>query len=296
MKAVPMNESEGGFQELTGFSRIRGNRDLGGHAANPYAEAALNLIIDMFGGAGTSEGCDIFVIHVNGEATSDSKPFTKSGSNDGIRVLLGNSQTSYTYKNQELYDTEGNKYTGDDPFIKKTLSALNKINNSGVFGKLLLALLSLNENGVYIKDLKFRLEIIHPDVPFYDSQTNTIYMDYGYKGKYMTTAGYITRSPFLILAHELGHALSTRMGFYDDSRWSEDVVGDRIPKDEWFASYVENHIAFDSYEPLRTYYDDNNGKPNKETKLISNYQIGILKILSISIPYIKSWTPTNKPE
>jgi RHS repeat-associated protein len=41
MKAVPMNESEGGYQELTGFTRFRGNRGLGGKASNEDADDGL---------------------------------------------------------------------------------------------------------------------------------------------------------------------------------------------------------------------------------------------------------------
>jgi RHS repeat-associated protein len=46
MKAVAMNESEGGYQHLSGFERVKGNRTLGGNLAQAAADAALGELWD----------------------------------------------------------------------------------------------------------------------------------------------------------------------------------------------------------------------------------------------------------
>lgn len=46
MKAIMINESEGGYQELTGFIRVRGNRALGGNLAQAIADGALSEFWD----------------------------------------------------------------------------------------------------------------------------------------------------------------------------------------------------------------------------------------------------------
>lgn len=42
MMAVPMNEEQGGFQQLTGFARFKGNRSLGGNLSQARADGVLN--------------------------------------------------------------------------------------------------------------------------------------------------------------------------------------------------------------------------------------------------------------
>jgi len=66
MKAVAMNESEGGFQELTGFSRSKGNRTLGGCLewdeqltrilTKAFIIAYLNVINEQLGSGGGGNG------------------------------------------------------------------------------------------------------------------------------------------------------------------------------------------------------------------------------------------------
>lgn len=89
MKAVAINEEQGGFQELTGFSKVKGNRWLGGKGGNSVADAFLGSLMDMLGGSGSSEGCDIFIAYttVGGGGLHGNNPspgenavlFTKSG-------------------------------------------------------------------------------------------------------------------------------------------------------------------------------------------------------------------------
>lgn len=55
MKAIAMNESDGGYQEMTGFTRVRGNRDLGGHAGSAYWDRVLGEMMDILGGPGSSD-------------------------------------------------------------------------------------------------------------------------------------------------------------------------------------------------------------------------------------------------
>ncbi len=67
MKAIQfdqLNPLDAPNQEMTGMKRFRGNRDLGGHAGNPYADEFLGGLMDKLGGTGTSKGCDIFVASV----------------------------------------------------------------------------------------------------------------------------------------------------------------------------------------------------------------------------------------
>jgi hypothetical protein len=71
MKAVAMNESEGGYQELTGFTRVKGNRGLGGNATQAYWDKVLGEIMDKLGGEGTSEGCDYLIGVVTGGGSGD---------------------------------------------------------------------------------------------------------------------------------------------------------------------------------------------------------------------------------
>ena len=49
MKAVAMNEEQGGYQELTGFKRFKGNRDLGGHAKDALNRAFWDPILSQLG-------------------------------------------------------------------------------------------------------------------------------------------------------------------------------------------------------------------------------------------------------
>jgi len=72
MKAMAMNESDGqlGYQHMTGFDRGRGNRDLGGHAGDFYANEYLEGLMDKLGGSGTSNGGDIFIAHFTSSGAS----------------------------------------------------------------------------------------------------------------------------------------------------------------------------------------------------------------------------------
>ena len=72
MKAVAMNEEQGGFQQLTGFTRARGNRDLGGHAV----DVALGSLIKMLGG---DPNDDKFSIHFGSGGNAESVYESKNG-------------------------------------------------------------------------------------------------------------------------------------------------------------------------------------------------------------------------
>jgi RHS repeat-associated protein len=77
MKAVAMNEEQGGYQELTGFKRASGNKSLGGNLVSAYWDMVLGGIMDKLGGEGTSNGADFFIGIVLGGSNGGS---TASGS------------------------------------------------------------------------------------------------------------------------------------------------------------------------------------------------------------------------
>jgi len=79
MKAIAMNEEQGGYQELTGFTRAKGNRSLGGNARQAYWDKVLGEIMDKLGGEGTSEGCDYFIGVVTGGIGGESGGTSNQG-------------------------------------------------------------------------------------------------------------------------------------------------------------------------------------------------------------------------
>jgi len=64
MKAIEVNQDNffGGW--MTGMQKVKGNRDFGGHAGNPYSDEFLGELMDKLGGGGISSGCDIFIASV----------------------------------------------------------------------------------------------------------------------------------------------------------------------------------------------------------------------------------------
>jgi RHS repeat-associated protein len=67
MKAVAMNEEQGGYQELTGFKRASGNKSLGGNLISAYWDMVLGGIMDKLGGEGTSNGADFYWHRIRGK-------------------------------------------------------------------------------------------------------------------------------------------------------------------------------------------------------------------------------------
>lgn len=87
-------------------------------------------------------------------------------------------------------------------------------------------------------------------------------MNYNWEEKYITQNGYEEAPGFVILAHELAHAYSYVKGFQDESLWFENN-GNKVMKNEWYATVLENIIRGESSLPLRTHYDGETGDASR---------------------------------
>lgn len=97
MKAVPVNESEGGYQHLTGFDRVKGNHNLGGNSW----DYVLGELMDKIGGKGTSNGCGIFIGIVLGNVSSEFVRTFNSIFNGGAGVTHHSSVRNLIYKGSD---------------------------------------------------------------------------------------------------------------------------------------------------------------------------------------------------
>jgi RHS repeat-associated protein len=99
MKAVPMNEEQGGYQHLSGFDRVKGNKSLGGNLAEANADNSLVglffYVLDVWsrrlGGGG---------ITVSGESSANNK-FTNLMNGGlgrlGTIIIRENGEVKFTF-------------------------------------------------------------------------------------------------------------------------------------------------------------------------------------------------------
>jgi RHS repeat-associated protein len=203
-----------------------------------------------------------------------SSPYIGMGNNpittidiDGGRIYVTNKAgIVYEYKNGNLYDKNGNVFSGDDKFLNATRAAL---------GKLDYATSSYVINDGKIENIGVIHKLVKSDDIYsivYERGAHRtggrIYIDNKATVSTPTTAG-IKKSPYEItLAHELGHLYSKNNGFYNGNKWVH-IPGARKPSsfDENFASHWENMFRSALDLPLRTHYGVLDGKPYEPSKL-----------------------------
>jgi len=250
MKAVAMNESEGGNQELTGMGRFTGNRDLGGHSGWER-RAYWNRVLGKLG-----------------LSFDDIQESNKENGGGGIFVYSGDDK--YQYKEGKLYDENNNIYNvKGNKFLQQALGALNKISSSGDFGKSWIKLMGNSSYEFNIKSA-YSSEVLEEylGVNVYNSGTNAVYIDFDKREKYYSEEGNFLSEGFTTLAHELAHDWSDKMGFHDGTEWF--TVGTyTVIKNEWYATVVENTIRGDAGLALRTHYwNVDNGVPDPKSRVV----------------------------
>ncbi len=192
---------------------------------------------------------------------------------DGGKVYIYKKGIGYfEYKNGNLYDKNGDVYSGNDSFLLETRDALNQLDFAS-------SSLVLDEGGNLTK-VGIINDIVESDDVYrinYERRSNhtggQIYIDPRATVRTPTTDG-VAKSPYSItLVHELGHLYSKHNGIYNAETWAT-LEGNRIKFDENFASHFENIFRDKLDLPLRTHYGILDGKGFDPTRLFMPLQFG----------------------
>ncbi len=190
--------------------------------------------------------------------------------NQGETLVIKNGGVSAMYFEGKLYTqgADGN-YTipyiaGTNTFVDETFSNIELLNATSTGKSTLLRLSDKTAEEYTILDGNtevhrnvYGVEVARGDS--YTNSTNTIY--FTNKDDNEIPVSYFlpgqTRSPaFIILGHEMGHALGELDYIYNSDIWfyqtTEFIKG--YSKSEIYASHIENMLRSENNLPLRTYY------------------------------------------
>ena len=212
--------------------------------------------------------------------TQFASPYLGMGNNpisgvdfDGGKVYIYKKGIGFfEYKNGNIYDKNGDVYSGNDSFLLETRDALRELDFAS-------STVILDEGG-NLKRIGIINDIVKSDDIYrinYEKGAHAtrgqIYIDPKATVSTPTTDG-VTKSPYSItLVHEIGHLFSKNNGFYNADRWAT-LEGKKIKFDENFASNFENIFRDKLDLPLRTHYGILGGKGFDPTKLFWPIQFG----------------------
>jgi len=268
MKAIAMNEEQGGFQQLTGFSRKKENRKLGGDAMSHYWDGVLGDLMNKLGGEGTSEGTDIFIgvvggsagILVNVSGSTTNSDGSKSNINQTL-VFGQNTEGSFGFFDSVTgiqYDAEKNNY------VKELLSAFNYLISGGAGIEVLFLMAS--KEGILIEDAESASVKggLGPEfLPVYNLFNRSGHYKIlwnPFAGSYVIKNNLVNgiQSPALLLLHEIGHANAYMRDINSTNQrktlptWGPEI-GDYDDFEEMrVIKYVETPAAIRLGEPIRT--------------------------------------------
>lgn len=180
---------------------------------------------------------------------------------EGESIIIRGANEEYTYNEED-------KYTGNDKFIKSTLSAIEEIKQSQT-GYHMVQELDHSDHDFFIQsgtednfDPKNRMMA---DASVSNRLKDNLIAKNGVGSggtinwsqqdlRLPTTTTDLT-SKVLILGHEMGHALDSNRGKLD-SRINETSkkAGENFKRSEWQAVYRENLMRSELGLPLRTHY------------------------------------------
>ena len=109
-------------------------------------------------------------------------------------------------------DYDGQEYTGNDSFVSSVTDALDKLESGGDAGKLLVSLLSGDDNN--------NLKLIRGETGN-KAGPNGDYIKYDKSSANggLDQTGNTSRPNFIALGHEMAHILDTWLGTKDESKW-----------------------------------------------------------------------------
>ncbi|THH34938.1 M91 family zinc metallopeptidase [Neolewinella litorea] len=178
---------------------------------------------------------------------------------DSIAIRVDGSNVAF-YENGSLYNRDGSDYTGAGVktlkdgstkltgFLKKTVSALDKIRTGGDAGDNLISTLQSDSDIFVVRE-------------GYNSTTGRLVsFDPTSTEGGLNEKGGTSRPSYLGLAHELAHALDWDDGSIDAGTWVKYSDGRTSTNAEKYASHIENQIRAENGVPLRAYYGIDKGE------------------------------------
>ncbi|WP_010518693.1 RHS repeat-associated core domain-containing protein [Croceivirga radicis] len=178
---------------------------------------------------------------------------------DGGRVYVYKKGLGYfEYKNGNLYNKNGDVYSGNDSFLLETRNSLKDLEYSA-------SIIAIDEGG-NISRKGIINDLVNSDdvyrITYEQGSHHTIganiKIDPNESVSYTTEKGYGRQPYTAVLAHELGHAFSGHNEIKNTNAWFT-VQTDRGPVtknyDENFASNFENLFRGKLGFPLRTHYE-----------------------------------------
>jgi RHS repeat-associated protein len=293
MKAVAMNESDGGYQELTGFTRSKGNRTLGG--CLEWDEQLTGILTAAF--------INAYICAINEQLGTGS-----GGGGIGVTVDGKDYSWGHTAEHEGWFDSDGNPTTSQNSYMSSLNQALAVINLTSE-GSAMLAELITSENRVIIEEGAINDFVASNLVAAYANQTRTdptmeallstisperFQGGSGGKIKWnpnamiwiLNSKGHSKRSggnEIVLLAHELFHARGANRGLLDSRN---DHGG--LKRSEWQATYKENIIRQQLGLPLRSHYGEQD-----EGQGIYKFLLPRVLTSGTNMPIKPSWVPSN---
>ena len=170
----------------------------------------------------------------------------------GTEKVLLHEGEAYWADSREKYDGRARNEDGElTGYVGEVANAKEKIRSGGKEGADLISELENSSTIVNIKegDNEFVAK----------GQERTVYWDPNDTSGGIDTRGGTSRSAFVGLAHEFGHAQDALDGKMNFSTWFT-MGNNRIPVNEQYATHVENLVRSENGIPLREFYGIRNGK------------------------------------
>ena len=159
----------------------------------------------------------------------------------------------YKYGVWGFYDSYGNKYSGNDPFVLSVIDSITTIMQGACGSSLIQNIV----NNPEIVDIKLSNENNY----FSYNKDNATYIVYWNPNSNVlipTTDGMKENIPYVSQAHELQHGLDYISGTGDSGVWitvmDKDGEVKNIKNTEISATHMENLIRAEHGLPLRTHY------------------------------------------
>ena len=175
----------------------------------------------------------------------------------GITTIIDGRSVLYTWRSINgvwgFYDSYGNKYSGNDPFVLSVIDSITTIMQGACGSSLIQNIV----NNPEIVDIKLSNENNY----FSYNKDNATYIVYWNPNSNVlipTTDGMKENIPYVSQAHELQHGLDYISGTGDSGVWitvmDKDGEVKNIKNTEISATHMENLIRAEHGLPLRTHY------------------------------------------
>jgi|GEM_PF-807949 len=186
---------------------------------------------------------------------------------NGDSIWINQGQDNYLYVDGTLYNKDGSEYTGKvRGFLKQTVNALNKIDNTAEGAGIISELQNSENNFRIVKGEKGKDRFVPSDLsgayahalydagqgrPDFSGSGGTIY--WYPSGSPVSTLDGIRSDATTVLGHELFHGYDSNRGQLDNR-----LIGG-LDRSEWRATYFENSLRSSFNLPLRDVYNKRSG-------------------------------------